>query len=385
MTLHESDDRLIGTEQAAAMLGVRVQTVYAYVSRGVLSRVGDGTRHDGSSFTLSQVRALAARRERPRSGTFQLSLDTGITSVDPSGALMFRGHDAVGLAEYAGLEEVAELLWQTADSPWSTDDHTHDVVQRVAAMEDLSMPERVRITCSLLACSPNPTAGGDTHEAHQLLLGAVAALGSPDEGDDLSTRVTHALTDARDPSAAQIVRAALVLLADHELATSSVAARAVAGTGASLGYAVCAGLFAMAGPRHGQASRDAETLLDRARTVGIGPALDEHDSSPPGFGHVVYRDVDPRAEALFTRLSALPHSSVPLADELALAVFRRWQAVPNVDLALAAMVHDLRMPAGAGEVLFTIARIAGLAAHVMEERGQPLRFRPRAVYTGPTG
>lgn len=379
-----TDDRLITTAQAADLLGVRVQTIYAYVSRGLLDRVGVGPRHDGSSFRLSQVRSLAARQGRPRSGTFQLSVDTAITSVDPAGTLIFRGRDAVALADEATFEETADLLWQTPGADWTVDTETREIARRAESFDtrQTTASDRVRIVCSLLAAT-SASAGDDAHDAHQLVLAAVAAVDESADTGDVATRIWRALAAREGRPGADIVRAAMVLLADHELATSSIAARAAAGTGASLHHAVCAGLFAMAGPRHARASCLAERFLHRARTIGVDGALDEIDTPPPGFGHVVYRDVDPRAEHLLARLASVPDSSVPLVDELALAVFRRWQTVPNVDLALAAMVHDLGLPPGSGEVLFTVSRIAGLAAHVMEERGRPLRFRPRALYTGP--
>ncbi len=379
-----SGERLITTAQAADLLGVRVQTIYAYVSRGLLERVGNGPRRGGSSFRLSQVRSLAARHDRPRSSTFQLSVDTAITSMNPAGALRFRGRDAVGLAEHATYEETADLLWQTPGADWTIDAATRETARRAAEFCDVrALPsDRVRIVCGLLASTSGST-GDDAHDAHQMLLAAVEAACAPSADEDVASRMCVALTRPEGRLEPDIVQAAMVLLADHELATSSVAARAAAGTGASLSHAVCAGLFAMAGPRHGQASVGAERLLDHVRAIGVDDALDEFDSPPPGFGHTIYRDVDPRAEHLFARLSTLRDTGVPLVDDLALAVFRRWQVVPNVDLALAAMAHDLGLHPGSGEVLFTVSRIAGLAAHVMEERGHPLRFRPRALYTGP--
>ncbi len=384
---------LLTTAQAADLLGVRVPTVYAYVSRGLLTRVDGTSRHDGSCFRSREVLALARRRHRPRTGTFELAVDSGITLLDPAGRLSFRGQDVERLAEHSDYEATADLLWQAPHSRWNAVAPALDIARKVARATGAQAPpaQRIRLACAMAAEDDRFSAeiADEVDEARQLILAAAHSLSAHapapgPEPDGVAHILWHALTPGGDEDDERIVHEAMILLADHELATSSLTARAAASTGASLGHAMCAGLAAMAGPRHGRASCLAERLLDRSDAVGVSAAVDELTEPPAGFGHVVYRDVDPRAEHLLARLAARPRSSVPMVDDLSLAVYRRFQVVPNVDVALAAMVRDLALPEGSGEAVFALARMAGLAAHVMEERGRPLRFRPRAVYTGDT-
>ena len=99
-----------------------------------------------------------------------------------------------------------------------------------------------------------------------------------------------------------LLRRALVLLADHELNVSTFAARVTASGGASLHHATLAGLCALQGPKHGLAVLDAADLLGHAAQVGAGPALRDavrRHGSLPGFGHKLYPAGDVRAAALF--------------------------------------------------------------------------------------
>ena len=182
---------------------------------------------------------------------------------------------------------------------------------------------------------------------------------------------------------------ALVLMADHELAASTLAVRVAASMRADPYSVVSTGLGVMAGALHGAASRPVVDLLvetgdaRRARRV-VGERLRRNERLP-GLGHQVYREVDPRAETLLAALRDLPLPG------------RRWSVVEavldlltgrlpvpvNVDFALGAMVFAAGMEADAAEAMFSVARTAGWLAHALEEYAEPpLRFRPRAAYTG---
>jgi citrate synthase len=181
------------------------------------------------------------------------------------------------------------------------------------------------------------------------------------------------------------LNAALVLLADHELATSTLAVRLAASTRADPYDAVLAGLGALGGPLHGGASELVAELLADAAGRGAGPALDaalRWQPTAPGFGQPLYPGGDPRAIALLPLVDKIAgpakrrvvHAVVEVAAEQGLAP-------PNVDLALGALVWSLGAPADAGVTVFTVARLAGWIAHYLEELAEPaLRFRARAVY-----
>jgi citrate synthase len=184
------------------------------------------------------------------------------------------------------------------------------------------------------------------------------------------------------------MNAALVLLADHELAASTLAVRVAASTRADPYAAVTAGLATISGPYHGAASRLARRVLDRAQATSSDVALAEafeRNGLYPGFGHQLYERGDPRARVLLDLLHGAWPGNRRLAQVDALiAAARRRGELPNVDLALAALGHVAGMAPDAGEAVFTIARTAGWLAHAFEEYDEPvLRFRPRAQYREP--
>jgi citrate synthase len=190
------------------------------------------------------------------------------------------------------------------------------------------------------------------------------------------------------PGMLVVVNAALVLLADHDLAASTFAVRVAASTRADPYAVVSAGLGALRGPLHGGASVLARALLDDAAEVGAARAVGailRDGRRVPGFGHKVYTGADPRATVLLELLAEVPGArrAVQLADDVCRETAHHTGKAPNVDLALAALGAANGMAADAGEALMAVARVAGWLAHAAEEYQEaPLRFRPRARYLG---
>jgi citrate synthase len=182
----------------------------------------------------------------------------------------------------------------------------------------------------------------------------------------------------------RILDAVLVLLADHELATSTLAARVAASTWADPYLVTQAGLATQAGPLHSGASTAARRLIREvaggtSAAAAIGARLRDRQRIP-GFGHSIYRDHDPRASVLFDLLDAdLP----PAVPALIATMRERDLPFPNVDFALAAFAEQHAMVDEATELIFAVARITGWLGHAAEEYRHALRFRTRAVYTGP--
>lgn len=387
---------LVTTAQAADLLGVRVSTVYSYVSRGLLRRADEGrTRQQGSRFERDEVVALAASHHRQRAGTFELTIETAVTDLDPAGRLFFRGHDACELAERHSFEQVAELLWGTPDAPlpWpSVDWPSVDIdpalydARGVPASTTLRSADHIR-RAILTAAKHDPdrddvSADHFRQAARRSVAAALAAIPPRQHRSRCATtesvaeRLWPLLTER--PCGADELRAlqmALVLLIDHELATSTIAARAAASTGAGPYLVLLSGASALGGPRHGGASAAAYDLV---RDYQQGDLTIQE--SPAGFGHAVYRDVDPRAEQLLPAIGRFAPDVVELVDDLALQVRRAHGLAPNVDLALAALSIGCEFQRDAGEAVFLLARIAGFTAHGIEEHGHRMRFRPRAAY-----
>lgn len=383
------------SREACDRLRVRPQTLYAYVSRGVLDRERDGRR---SRFAAADVDALAARTSRGRRpGRTEILIDTAITDLDPMGRLSYRGVDVRELVGRWGFERTAEWLWSGSDAgtvaPWRA---PHDVVAVANAVQDAlpptaSIAHRVRATVA----AAGPLLGQEGRDANavaavarQLLVTIVDTLplvrAGALAGSSVAGRLWPALT-AVPPSPRRVAAldAALVLLADHELAASTLAARVAASTWASLPQVVLAGLGTLSGPLHGANADAVALLLAEAERDGARDAVRRH-RYVPGFGHAVYRAVDPRFAALEPLVvdvasPKLVEAMAGVAREAA----RAGAPPPNVDLAFGALARAGRWRPGAAEAVFAVARIAGWAAHAIEEYQHRLRLRPRAVYTGP--
>jgi citrate synthase len=408
--LSDQAERL-STEEAARRLGVKRETVYAYVSRGLLERHPASGPHD-SRFDPEEVERLAERARRPdRSSALEVVVETELTLLDPAGRLSYRGRDAVELARFRSFEEVVALLWDGAPStPWELDDER---AAAIAALADALGPdapdaERIPAVVATLAARDPRRDDRDPESVRRagadVFAGILAAL-EPERGEKLSygdskspqesgnlgggagvaARLWGALaTDGAKSRPEQVaaLNAALILLADHELAASTFAARVAASAWAGPYRVILAGLGPLGGALHGGAGLAVEALIDEvAAGADPGTALDAQIAAGPvpGFGHRVYRDRDPRADHLLARLG-----TASVAGALLEAAADRGLPAPNVDFALAVLVKAQGLRNGSSPTIFTVARIAGVVAHALEEYEHRLRFRPRASYVGPT-
>jgi citrate synthase len=208
---------------------------------------------------------------------------------------------------------------------------------------------------------------------------ALALTGRPHMGRPLHERL--ALSWER-PAAADAIRRALVLLADHELNASTFAARVTVSTGASLWAGTLAGLAALSGPGHGQASRGVAALVDDISHASepAEEALRDwlgEGRQVPGMGHPLYPYGDPRCVALLASFE--PPPAFLICREAAEGL---TGDLPNIDFALAALTARFELPAEAGFTLFALARAAGWLAHMMEQIASGEAIRPRARYVG---
>jgi len=391
----------VSVAEAARRLGVKPATLYAYVSRGLLQRVpaADGR---GSAYDRLEIEALAARgrpRRSSRSSSIDLLIETRVTSVDAAGH-RYRGHPASELARAQPFECVAELLWSGTlprwAGPWQgTPAPRGEVglaqalrlaVAHVAARERSAPPtEVVAAGRHLIATVVDSLAPCAARRVPRLAMPGAAPLPRTVAGRLWAQLAPRAPADGMLAA----LNAALVLLADHDVAASTFAVRVAASTRAGTYACVAAGMAVLSGPLHGGASGVVRELLREGGRAGAGRAVAARvASSPrsPGFGHPLYPGGDPRAAALVSLVrAAAPHARpVAVYDEVVAAVARATGLAPNVDAALALLAEVADMDDAAGEVVFAVARTAGWLAHVAEEYGEePLRFRPRATYVGP--
>jgi citrate synthase len=390
---------MLSTAETAHRLGVKPQTVYAYVSRGMLTRHrdSDGRR---SRFDPTEVERLAGRaRHGGRAGALEVVVDTQLTHIDVDGGLHYRGRDATELARFRSFEQVAELLWDSGDThtPWRPPGEMARVCEDAqAALPQGARPvERMRVIVAAAAATDplrddrRPAAVravGRTLIA--TLVDALPLRSDPRDGS-IAARLWSRLADVPpSPAALNTLDAALVLLADHELAASTLAARVAASAWADPYLVVLTGLGALGGALHGASAGAVEALLAGMESPeDAGAALGERlraDGRVPGFGLGVYRERDPRADAL---LDLLPRAADPeriaVSDAVIALAGRQDGPAPNVDFALGALSVGCGLVPGAAEAIFSLARVAGLVAHAIEEYPHRLRFRPRAAYTGP--
>ncbi|MEM9861539.1 MAG: citrate synthase [Myxococcota bacterium] len=375
--------RRLTADEAAARLGVKKQTLYAYVSRGLIGRevAADGR---ASLFDAAELDAL---RGDGRRGGFVVR--SSITRVSTEG-LWFRGHAAESLV-HERYEDVIDLLWDVegADEHWpkptalrqrARGGRPIDTLRRAVLDEGASdvlrdeLEDRVvrlagRRIIAAMVRSVSTTAGPIAEGLWRGLAG--------EQG-----RVSQARLRRRRLA----LNAVMVLLIDHGMATSTLAARVAASTRADPYSVVLAALSAFAGMLHGGASahvhrmfRDAEDGRDAAVAIRLAR---RRAGLLPGFGHSVYTDVDPRFAILFPLLETAFAGSrrLRVVREVRGLIDGRTRHAPNVDLALGALTYLSDMADDGGETIFAIARTAGWIAHALEEYAEsPLRYRVRAV------
>ena len=382
---------LVNSAEAARLLGVSKPTLYAYVSRGLVAK---RTAIDGRSslYDREQLERLAARSrrrnvvERP---SIDVRISSAITFLDDE-RLTYRGHDVAHLATTATFEQVAELLWSgtlpDGRVVWRPDRLTLARVCAVAAAAPAADPIA---TLTLGAVSlVAEIAGGDDDPiaAGRRLLAAVPSLLGGSQRGSTAERLARAWVPRPSPELVEATSRALILLADHELATSTLAVRVAASVRTDPMSAIAAGLAAVRGPFHGAASREVVDLFGEATRVGAPSAIARRLAAGerlPGFGHSVYRNGDPRFGPLLAAVRALPdtHGGLEVVESVVAEAGRVIGHAPNVDLALGALLHVGGLPTDAP--IFAVARIAGWIAHYAEELGErPVRFRGLATRVG---
>lgn len=386
----------LSAAQVAARLGVKAETVYAYVSRGLLRRERDSR---GSTFDALEVEAFASGRRRtaPRTPTHPTTgMPLGIVQTDiadiEDDELLYRGRRARDLMNQPFAEVVA-WLWdaERVDAPGPAIGSARAMVEALP-LHAGSM-DRLRAAVTGFAADDPLRYDASADTAHRigwtLITGLPVALGGHPHAD-VARSLVSAWGPPTDAATIAAVNAALVLLIDHDLAVSTFAARVAASARADGYAAVSAALGAADSPLHISAATRTARLLTRVRR-GQEPERALTDSLQegngiPGFGHPLYSGGDDRAEALFPLLAELPDGerTMDAVRRLSDVVADRAGLRPNVDLALAALASGARLPEDAASTIFVLGRVAGWIAHIAAEYAEPaMRLRPRGEYVGP--
>lgn len=391
----------ISAADATRLLKVSRGTLYAYVSRGLVrsEAVPGGSRERRyAREDVERLRSRAEERRNPEKAAQHALrwgvpvLESAITLID-GGKLFYRGRDAAELARDRSLEQVAALLW-TGDFEADIFDTPLHVIAGSASTADLPFINRAQSILPLVAARDSlafdlrPRAVAQTGWRIVNLLTSVAT-----ESQELADTVEETLASGwgvRDKHAPLLLRAALILCADHELNVSAFTARCVASANANPYAVTLGGLAALEGTKHGGATQRIEALYDElSRARDLRKSLAERlrrGEGIEGFGHPLYPDGDPRA----TLLLELLREHYPKSKDLAFA--RRFADAghsllgerPTIDFALVVLARVLALPADAALALFAIGRTIGWIAHAIEQYAQDTVIRPRAKYVGPT-
>ena len=388
---------LVNARTAAERLGVDVRTLYAYVSRGALRRVpgpdGRSSRYDSDELDL------LARRSRPRTlprpaASIDLVIATRVSTVT-DGMVRYRGTDVLDLVKaeaavrarrrpaLAGRPARTDARWRlpgAGERPAFPLPDEIPVLHRFAIA--VAATDRCRAASDVAAPWRPPTSTPDWPSCGRRVIGRLIDASAAADRDcagapDRAGRHIAAASVARRlwqrwsplPPTAARVRAldiALVLLAEHELALSTLSVRVAASARATPASCLLAGLSTLSGSLHGGAARTVHDKLAareprRDRVRPPGPPARRSPGDAAARGRLRRRD-RPR-----TARSSRPRGGRPPRPL-------------NVDFALGALTYAARMPAEAATAIFAIARVAGWIAHAAEEYDEPpLRFRGRAV------
>ncbi len=395
-------------DEASARLAISKPTLYAYVSRGRLARSFDdsGRRSRFNAREVADLRASVMRPRRPDG--IDLRLESAVTRLDES-SLYYRGITIAEVCATRNFEATAELLWdEGSDARMHVEWKVNRAVREAAAnawasttgsMVPGSSVTRIASVVLTIAEAMDrvmPNAGSPSKhdaiaDARTIISALTASMPGVRRNDRTVAQRLWRHLARREPARGELelLDLALVCLADHEIATSTFAVRVAASTRARPAAAIVTGLGVGSGPAHGSASGPVFALLQAAQDSGrpvraIKEALAQKKYLP-GTGHKVYKTADPRHELLMAALrrADVNRSRRAIVD----AVLGETQAlikVPhNVDFALGAIAFCCELPAVSGELIFSVARIAGWIAHYIEELGEPiLRYRVRASYRG---
>ncbi len=404
----------LSSREAAQLLGIKLETLYAYVSRGLIQSVekGAGSSHLYRREDVEYLRSRGhARAEGSlfKAGTPRWSepiVHTAITRITPNGPA-YRGRLALELEqEGSGFESVADLLWSGALTDqrtiWSPPRRATEMDRLLeGAAFDADNPDVNKIFTIVVAAMAGGEYGDDLRNgttipaARALLAELPRCLGyltsdrraAESESGPIAASILRAAKAAATPGACKAIDSALVLLADHELTPQTFAARLAASNRASMHFCLLAALSVHSNSRIRRACDRIEDILMAAS----GPR-DFHDRieemarsmrSIPGFNHPLYPKGDPRAKRLVEIAHDLsmrndgifPHGA--LLDEM----LRREKATPSVEVALVILCQVLRLPYRSAAAILTIARCAGWVAHLIEQRLAGIMLRPRARYS----
>jgi citrate synthase len=409
----------VGAPEAMSILGIRQQTLYAYVSRGLIASIGQANRKDRLYLRADVERMGMRSLARAGQGALAASamnwgnpiVQTTITEITPMGP-RYRGHLASHLArKRVPLESVAELLWTgfLSETPvrWSVKELSAELRRMTEAMVSPDATNQLLEIFGLvtmqLGVERGPEAaaaergqGGRIYDAARQIIqtlvaclgfaGPTAGLRSMHDGETLVQGVARSLGLEESEENLEALEAILTLFADHELSPGTLCARVCASGGSALHSCIASGACAIAGLDIGREYLKVDAFLEGKLTSSVlmqrVSEAQERGVVIPGFVHPVYPHGDPRGryllEVLGRRKRVSKQSKVLLkfvedmGDHLGL--------YPRHEFGTVALARAVGMPKQVPGALFGLARTIGWVAHVQEQRTMGSLLRPRAQF-----
>ena len=427
---------MLTASEAAAQLGVKLGTLYAYVSRGWLKsyrrRVGREALYRRADIEALRGVTMPERGRRARSlpdasswvtiaqppassgSPFGVIVAESAVSSIVDGRLAYRGYPIEELVERATFEEVCLLLWN-GERPLAAE--IQELRAEIAAARMLAPVAaalsavgrdadpllRLAIMMPALAATERRSQQRQRIDdarriisAMPLVVGGAPANLKERQAKDamragVAERLLRGISGADFPEwEREALDRLLVACAEHELNASTFAARVVASTGADLYASVLAALCSLSGPIHGGACDRIESMFaDLNDGIDLADLLEGFNARrllPPGFGHAIYPNGDPRAALLKQVATTIARRKGRRLFETALrveeTVYKRERLRPNLDFYLTVCVRMLGFPRGLPAAIFAMGRVAGWIAHGLEQYTDNRLIRPRMRYRG---
>jgi citrate synthase len=352
-----------------------------------------------------------------------VAANSGICWIDGyAGVLAYRGIDIHELAENSTFEETTYLLWHGhLPNRSELEDFTGkltesrrlpaEIYSLLRSFPKTATPMEVLRTAVSALSFYDPAEGAVDHDSNvrkafaltaqlPMLVAGFDRIRKGKEPIEPDSALAHAANflwmlhgTKPIPAASRTFDIALILHADHELNASTFAARVIAGTMADMHSAITGAIGALKGPLHGGANEEVMKMLFQIAREGGDPvdyvrSLLAQKKKVFGFGHRVYRTEDPRATHLRRMSEQLSRDSgntkwFEMSRRIEDFVKNEKKLNANVDFYSASTYTTLGIDLDLFTPIFAVSRIAGWAAHVIEQLDDNRLIRPRAEYTGP--